>query len=241
MARSNKKRNGRVIRIQDEQQHQEYKSRKKTVRLIPRNTAQEDYILNLHNPSNRIVFAIGPAGTGKTYLAVQKAIAELRDQRVERVVITRPAVTAGEDHGFLPGDITRKMEPWTRPIFDVFEEYYTPKDIKAMLEDNVIEICPLAYMRGRTFKDAIVIFDESQNTKPSQMKMALTRIGEGSRMFITGDLNQSDFKGDNGLRDFFSRMANKPSGMIAMTEFAREHIERDPIVEEVLKYYGEDE
>jgi phosphate starvation-inducible PhoH-like protein len=239
MARSNKKRNGRLIRIQDEQQH--HVQKKHEVTLIPRNTAQEDYILNLHNPSNRIVFAIGPAGTGKTYLAVQKAIAELREQRVQRIVITRPAVTAGEDHGFLPGDITRKMEPWTRPIFDVFEEYYTAKDVKAMVEDSVIEICPLAYMRGRTFKDAVVIFDESQNTKPSQMKMALTRIGEGSRMFITGDLNQSDFKGDNGLRDFFSRMANRPSSMIAMTEFAREHIERDPIVEEVLKYYGEDD
>ena len=154
---------------------------------------------------------------------------------MQRIVITRPAVTAGEDHGFLPGDITRKMEPWTRPIFDVFEEYYTAKDVKAMVEDSVIEICPLAYMRGRTFKDAVLIFDESQK------KMALTRIGEGSRMFITGDLNQSDFKGDNGLRDFFSRMANRPSSMIAMTEFAREHIERDPIVEEVLKYYGEDD
>jgi len=241
MARTNKKRNnGRVIRIQDEKQ-ESYYQRKTTVKLIPRNTAQEDYVLNLHNPSNRIVFAIGPAGTGKTYLAVQKAIAELRDQRTSRIIITRPAVTAGEDHGFLPGDITRKMEPWTRPIFDVFEEYYTPKDIKAMLEDNVIEICPLAYMRGRTFKDAIVIFDESQNTKPSQMKMALTRIGEGSRMFITGDLNQSDFKGDNGLRDFFKRMAGRESSMIAMTEFRREHVERDPIVTEVLKYYGEDE
>ena len=239
MARTNKKRNGRVIRIQDEQQHQAPK--KHTVKLIPRNTAQEDYILNLHNPSNRIVFAIGPAGTGKTYLAVQKAIAELREQRVARIVITRPAVTAGEDHGFLPGDLNRKMEPWTRPIFDVFEEYYTPKDIKAMVEDNVIEICPLAYMRGRTFKDAVVIFDESQNTKPGQMKMALTRIGEGSRMFITGDLGQSDFKGDNGLRDFFARMAGRESGMIAMTEFSREHVERDPIVEEVLKYYGEDD
>ena len=239
MARSNKKRRGSVIRIQDEQQHQV--QRKNQVKLIPRNTAQEDYILSLHNPSNRIVFAIGPAGTGKTYLAVQKAIQELREQRVSRVVITRPAVTAGEDHGFLPGDITRKMEPWTRPIFDVFEEYYTPKDVKAMVEDNVIEICPLAYMRGRTFKDAVVIFDESQNTKPGQMKMALTRIGEGSRMFVTGDLNQSDFKGDNGLRDFYSRIANNASGMIAVTEFAREHIERDPIVEEVLKYYGEDD
>ncbi len=240
MPRNNKKRNGRVIRIQDEQQ-KVHQSRKKNVRLIPRNTAQEEYILSLHNPSNRIVFAIGPAGTGKTYLAVKKALSELREGHVQRIVITRPAVTAGEDHGFLPGDITRKMEPWTRPIFDVFEEYYTPKEIKMMLEENTIEICPLAYMRGRTFKDAVVVFDESQNTKPTQMKMALTRIGEGTRMFVTGDLNQSDFKGDNGLRDFFARMAGRQSGMIAMTEFGREHVERDPIVEEVLKFYDEDE
>lgn len=240
MARSNKKRNGRVIRIQDEQQNQLHQSKKKNVRIIPRNTAQEDYILSLHNPSNRIVFAIGPAGTGKTYLAVKKALSELREGHVQRIVITRPAVTAGEDHGFLPGDITRKMEPWTRPIFDVFEEYYTPKEIKLMLEENTIEICPLAYMRGRTFKDAVVVFDESQNTKPTQMKMALTRIGEGSRMFVTGDLKQSDFKGENGLRDFYNRIANKSSGMIALCEFGTEHIERDPIVEEVLKFYGED-
>ena len=107
MARTNKKRNnGRVIRIQEEKQESHYQ-RKTLVKLIPRNTAQEEYVLNLHNPSNRIVFAIGPAGTGKTYLAVQKAIAELRDQRTSRIIITRPAVTAGEDHGFLPGDITR--------------------------------------------------------------------------------------------------------------------------------------
>jgi phosphate starvation-inducible PhoH-like protein len=240
MARSNKKQSrlSRVINI--EEAREVSRERKVKVQLIPRNTAQEEYITYLNDPSRRIVFAIGPAGTGKTYLAVQKAISDLKEGKITRVVITRPAVSVEEKHGYLPGDLNKKMEPWTRPIFDVFEEYYSPKDIRTMLEENVIEIAPLAYMRGRTFKDCTIIFDESQNTTPSQMKMALTRIGEGCRMFVTGDLRQSDYKKENGLNSFFELLKTAKSEAIVSTYFKREHIERDPVVAEVLTYYGED-
>ena len=245
MARSNKKKRnnrGHIINIRDQQQKKELQyQRKNYVNLIPRNIAQEEYIANLHDQYQRIVFATGPAGTGKTYLAVQKAVQELMDGNSTHVVITRPAVTVDENHGFLPGDINKKMEPWTRPIFDVFEEYYCPKEIKLMLEEGTIEICPLAFMRGRTFKNCTIIFDESQNTTVAQMKMALTRIGEGSRMFVTGDINQSDLGGTNGLHDFFEKLEARVSDSISLTHFTRDDIERDPIVEEVLRFYGENE
>ena len=241
MARSNKKRRGRVLHMQEERAQETQIKRKNQVRLIPRNIAQEEYIANLHNESQRIVFATGPAGTGKTYLAVQKAIQELKNGTSSHLIITRPAVTVDENHGFLPGDINKKMDPWTRPIFDVFEEYYTPKEVRMMVEEGVIEICPLAYMRGRTFKNATIIFDESQNTTIAQMKMALTRIGENTRMFVTGDINQSDLRCKNGLHDLFEKLQHTQSDVISITNFDRRHIERDPIVEEVLRCYGEED
>ena len=240
MARSNKKkRNGRIIRIQEEPRKEIKQKRKNYVKLIPRNIAQEEYIANLHNQSQRIVFATGPAGTGKTYLAVQKAVQEFMNGHVSRVVITRPAVTVDEDHGFLPGDINKKMAPWVRPLMDVFEEYYSPKEISLMLEEGTIEICPLAFMRGRTFKDCIIIFDEAQNTTTAQMKMALTRIGVDTRMYITGDLKQSDLRRENGLHDFFKKLKVSNSQTISLTSFTQDHIERDPIVSEVLRCYGD--
>jgi phosphate starvation-inducible PhoH-like protein len=227
--------------MQEENTKQETQLKRKThVKLIPRNIAQEEYISNLHNETQRIVFATGPAGTGKTYLAVQKAVHDLKCGNSSQVIITRPAVTVDENHGFLPGDINKKMDPWVRPIFDVFEEYYTPKEVRMMVEDGVIEICPLAYMRGRTFKNATILFDESQNTTVAQMKMALTRIGEGTRMFVTGDINQSDLRSKNGLQDFFEKLQHTQSDIISITNFGQQHIERDFIVEEVLRCYGED-
>lgn len=239
MARNNRKKNGRIIRIQEEPRKELHQRRKNHVNLIPRNIAQEEYIANLHDNTQRIVIATGPAGTGKTYLAVQKAVQEFMSGDVSRVVITRPAVTVDEDHGFLPGDINKKMAPWVRPLMDVFEEYYSPKEISMMLEEGTIEICPLAYMRGRTFKNCVIIFDEAQNTSIAQMKMALTRIGEGTRMYITGDLKQSDLRRENGLYDFFKKLEHCSSQSISLTSFTREHIERDPIVSEVLRCYGE--
>ncbi len=241
MARSKKKRNGRIIRIQEEQRQEIHQKRKNYVNLIPRNLAQEKYIADLHDTTQRIVFATGPAGTGKTYLAVQKAVQSFMNGEVSRVVITRPAVTVDEDLGFLPGTLEKKMAPWVRPLMDVFEEYYSPKEITLMIEEGTIEISPLAYMRGRTFKDCVIVFDEAQNATVKQLKMCLTRIGEGTRMFVTGDLKQSDLRGENGLYQFFKKLEACGSSTISLTNFSRDDIERDPIVEEVLRCYGEED
>jgi phosphate starvation-inducible protein PhoH and related proteins len=191
----------------------------------------------------RMVFAVGPAGTGKTMLAVVRAIQALRNHEVDRIILTRPAVSVDEKHGFLPGTLNEKMEPWTRPIFDVFEEYYGLIETKSMLEEGIIEIAPLGFMRGRTFKNAYIIADEMQNATPDQMKMLLTRIGTGSSMVLTGDLKQPDRGFDkNGLKDFLDRLvANRPGASMAVCKFGREHIERDPLVAEVLAIYGEED
>lgn len=212
----------------------------KRVEMLPRNTAQETYIDALLD--KRMVFAVGPAGTGKTLLAVLRAIKALREQEIAKIILTRPAVSVDEKHGFLPGDLNAKMEPWTRPIFDVFEEYYGLPETKRMLDEGTIEIAPLGFMRGRTFKNAYVIADEMQNATPDQTKMLLTRIGEGSSMIITGDLKQHDRGFEkNGLKDFLERLALNNKDSMAVCTFQRCHIERDPLVAEVLEIYGDDE
>jgi len=146
-----------------------------------------------------------------------------------------------EKHGFLPGDLNAKMAPWTRPIFDVLEEYYSTKTIEGFIKENIIEISPLAFMRGRTFKNAYIVADEMQNATPNQMKMLLTRLGEGSMMAVTGDIRQADRRdNDNGLLDFKTLLSNfSNSQYIAITEFANKDIERHPAVKEVLSIYGE--
>ena len=218
----------------------QYLRKKQQVSIVPRNLSQETYLELLKNPRKFIVFAIGPAGTGKTMLAVQMAIKLFKEGSISKIVVTRPAVSVDEEHGFLPGTLNQKMEPWTRPIFDVFEEYYHPKEIQEMLEDGVIEISPLAYMRGRTFKNAFVIADEMQNATPSQMKMLLTRIGENSRMVVTGDLNQADRPKENGLLEFCELYGQGGDyRMIAMARFETKDVERHPVVREVLKIYKE--
>ena len=212
----------------------------KKVELLPRNTAQETYVEELL--CKRMVFAIGPAGTGKTLLAVLRAIQALRSQEVTKIILTRPAVSVDEKHGFLPGTLNEKMEPWTRPIFDVFEEYYGVFETARMLEEGVIEIAPLGFMRGRTFKNAYIIADEMQNATPDQMKMLLTRIGENSCMVLTGDLRQHDRGFDkNGLKDFIERFALNRKDSMSICKFGREHIERDPLVADVLEIYGEED
>ena len=210
----------------------------KRVELIPRNIAQENYVEALS--SKRVVFAVGPAGTGKTLLAVLQAIKALREGEINKIILTRPAVSVDEKHGFLPGDLNAKMEPWTRPIFDVFEEYYGLPETKRMLDDGIIEIAPLGFMRGRTFKHSYVIVDEAQNTTVDQMKMVLTRIGENTSMIITGDLKQHDRGFDrNGLEDFLKRLPERDK-TIAVCRFTRDHVERDPIVGRILELYGEE-
>ena len=232
------------------QQHQQgdvinlysYRQRERSVTILPKNLRQEDYVDLLDNESKHIVMAMGPAGTGKTLLAVLAAIRALKQGVVKKVVVTRPAVSVDEQHGFLPGTLVEKMAPWTRPIFDVFEEYYSPQQIEGMIEDGVIEIAPLAYMRGRTFKDAWILADEMQNATPSQMKMLLTRLGTNSRIVVTGDLNQHD-RGyeNNGLKDFINLLQQRNSDLIGVVEFYKQDVERHPAVTEVLSIYGDEQ
>jgi len=214
--------------------------KKQRVSLYPRNNAQKIYLEKLQDDSKSIVFAMGPAGTGKTLLAVQTGIKMFQEGKVEKLIVTRPAVSVDEDLGFLPGTLNEKMAPWTRPIFDVLGEYYQQKDIENMLYEGVIEISPLAYMRGRTFKNAYVIADEMQNATVNQMKMLLTRLGEGSKMVVTGDLAQADRLNDNGLINFCNLLkGSKNLKHIDSVEFDARDIERHHAVKEVLSIYGD--
>lgn len=215
------------------------KDLKKRVELLPKNVTQERYIDALENPNINIVFACGYAGTGKTYLATLYAIQQLKSGGCDKIVITRPNVAVDDrDIGALPGNIMMKMAPWTRPVLDVLEEYFTVKELTMMIEENVIELVPLAHIRGRTFKNAVIILDEAQNTTASSMLSALTRIGENSKMVITGDTRQSDRGRQNGLQDFLNRF--QQSRRIAVCHFDRQSIERHPVIGEVLEMYGEE-
>jgi phosphate starvation-inducible PhoH-like protein len=221
----------------------EQTARKKAVHIVPRNENQEEYLELLMDEDLSIVIATGPAGTGKTLLAMQAAIKALKEKRIDKIVVTRPAVgVEDEKHGFLPGSLTQKMEPWTKPLFDVLHDYYSPRETAQMIVDEVIEICPLAFMRGRTFKNAYIIADEMQNATPNQMKMLLTRIGDGARILVTGDVKQTDRKiGDNGLLDFRKLLEQFSNAEhVSGIEFTLRDIERHPAVEEVLRIYGDD-
>jgi phosphate starvation-inducible PhoH-like protein len=215
-------------------------AKKQRVNIQARNANQKLYLSKLYEESTSIVLAIGPAGTGKTMLAVQFGVKLFQEGKVDRIVVTRPAVSVDEDLGFLPGDLNEKMAPWTRPIFDVLGEYYQKKEIASMLEEGVIEISPLAYMRGRTFKNAYIVADEMQNATVNQMKMLLTRLGEGSKMVVTGDLAQADRLSDNGLIDFCNLLEQKEYlEHIDIIRFDNKDIERHNAVKEVLAVYGE--
>ena len=238
MSRRVKKRFTSEVNIID---FQPYLPAKKTrVVISARNPNQKLYLQKLQDESKNIILAIGPAGTGKTMLAVQHGIKMFQEGIVDKIVVTRPAVSVDEDLGFLPGDLNEKMAPWTRPIFDVFAEYYKQADIKKMLEEGVIEISPLAYMRGRTFKNSYIVADECQNTTVNQMKMLLTRLGEGSKMVVTGDLAQADRLNDNGLIDFCNLLESKDKlTYIDIVSFDHKDIERHNAVKEVLTVYGD--
>jgi phosphate starvation-inducible protein PhoH and related proteins len=215
-------------------------AKQQRVSIQARNANQKLYLSKLYAESTSIVLAIGPAGTGKTMLAVQYGIKLFQEGKVDRIVVTRPAVSVDEDLGFLPGDLNEKMAPWTRPIFDVLGEYYQKKEIANMLEEGVIEISPLAYMRGRTFKNAYIVADEMQNATINQMKMLLTRLGEGSKMVVTGDLAQADRLSDNGLIDFCNLLEQKQYlEHIDIVRFDARDIERHNAVKEVLAVYGD--
>jgi phosphate starvation-inducible protein PhoH and related proteins len=214
----------------------------RAIHLTPKSLSQEAYLDLLTDPSKLIVFATGPAGTGKTMLAVLAALKAYREGECSKIVITRPAVGVDdEQHGFLPGDLNAKMAPWTRPIIDYVEEYYRPSEVTKMLDEKQIEISPLAFMRGRTFKNSWIIADEMQNATPSQMKMLLTRLGEGSKIIVTGDTRQADRKeADNGLLDF-KRLVDdyRNCKYVSGVEFTGKDIQRHPAVGEILRIYKE--
>ena len=217
----------------------------KHVLIKPRNEKQKEYFSYLKNPNINIIFAVGSAGTGKTILACLMAISYLLSGKIEKIIITRPTVSADEDIGFLPGTLEEKMAPWLIPIFDIFYEHYSADEVKRMVDNKIIEISPLAYMRGRTLKNAMIIADEMQNTTVNQMKMILTRIGENSKIVCTGDPKQHDRIRAryeiNGLQDFINKWKNraKKCNKIKMVEFEKKDVERSEIVKEILDIYGE--
>src|SRR6056300_334871 len=208
--------------------------------ITPKNDHQKEYNRVLYSMSKPMVFAVGPAGTGKTMLACYAAITGYNDKSYKKIIMTRPVVSVEEDIGYLPGTLEEKMDPWIRPIMDIFGEYYNQADIQFMIKEKILEICPLAYMRGRTFKDSFIIADEMQNSTPNQMKMLLTRIGDDSKMVVTGDLNQHDRKyGENGLKDIYDKVKGKQLKRIDSVVFQHVDIELSPIVRDILELYGD--
>jgi phosphate starvation-inducible PhoH-like protein len=172
---------------------------------------------------------------------VLAAVKKFKEGTIDKIIVTRPAVSVDEDLGFLPGTLEEKMAPWTRPVFDVLREYFDARQITGMIEEGIIEIAPLAYMRGRTFKDAYIIADEMQNATPNQMKMLLTRLGENSEMVVTGDLAQADRLKDNGLLDFVGHLESYGNNKhLDVVRFEQGDIERHDAVAEVLKVYGDE-
>jgi phosphate starvation-inducible protein PhoH and related proteins len=213
--------------------------RQRAVDIVPRSRNQERLVMALLSTDQHIVVTAGPAGTGKTYLAMLAAVRAFRAGEVDRIVLTRPAVgVEDEKHGFLPGDLNQKMDPWVRPLTDILREYYRIQDISDMISEQKIEIAPLAFMRGRTFKNAYIIADEMQNATPNQCKMLMTRIGEGSKIVITGDVEQADRnRGNNGLMDLCQRLQEGGVKGIAVCHLDNQDIQRHRIIDSVLKLY----
>jgi phosphate starvation-inducible PhoH-like protein len=210
------------------------RTRKKTI--VPRTAAQAHYMREL--TTNDMIFALGPAGTGKTYIAVAQAVAQLITGSVQRLILSRPAVEAGEKLGFLPGDMKEKVDPYLRPLYDALHDCLPAEQVERRIASGEIEIAPIAFMRGRTLADAFVILDEAQNTTPAQMKMFLTRFGQNSRMVICGDPNQTDLPGGvaaSGLADATMRLEGVEG--ISMTRFTAADVVRHPIVGRIVEAY----
>ena len=207
-------------------------------RVKPRTPGQIRYVYAIRD--HELVLAIGPAGTGKTYLAVAMAIAALRQERIRKIVLVRPAVEAGESLGFLPGDMRAKINPYLRPLLDALAEMMDFEQLKRYLETDVIEVVPLAYMRGRTLNEAFVILDEAQNATVSQMKMFLTRMGQGSKIVVSGDATQVDLPAPtkSGLIDALRRL--KSIEGVATVQLGKSDIVRHRLVQEIVRAYEED-
>ena len=204
-------------------------------KIFPRTAGQATYFKLLRD--HEVVFGLGPAGTGKTYMAVAWAVDFLKRRQVERIILSRPAVEAGERLGFLPGDMKEKVDPYLRPLYDALYDMMPSDKVDRMIANGEIEIAPLAFMRGRTLSNAFVIIDEAQNTTPVQMKMVLTRLGEDSRMAITGDLSQIDLPSGqlSGLSDAVNRLDGVKG--IGITRLSGEDVVRHPVVARILKAY----
>ena len=218
------------------------KNSKNDINPTPRGYNQKKYVHSLNSNDNNLLLSIGPAGCGKTMFACLKAIDLLKHNEIDKIIITRPVVPVEEELGFLPGNLVKKMDPWTRPIFDIFLEHYTRSEFDSLIFNNIVEISPLAFMRGRTFKNSFIIADEMQNSSPSQMKMLTTRIGSNSRMVITGDLEQSDRMQDNGLRDFISKFISYSSNKeqyksIKLIKMNTTDINRNEVVKDIIDIY----
>nr|WP_253272736.1 PhoH family protein [Arsenicicoccus sp. oral taxon 190] len=209
-------------------------ARGRTIR--PKTVGQKRYVDAID--AHTIVFGIGPAGTGKTYLAMAKAVAALQAGEVTRIILTRPAVEAGEKLGFLPGTLTDKIDPYLRPLYDALHDMLDPEQIPRLMAAGTIEVAPLAYMRGRTLNDAFIILDEAQNTSPEQMKMFLTRLGFGSRIVVTGDVTQVDLPGgtQSGLRVVRDILSDVPD--IHFAELTAVDVVRHRLVGEIVAAYG---
>ena len=212
-------------------------TRKKSIK--PRGGNQKRYVdaIRMHD----VNFGIGPAGTGKTYLAVACAVEALEQERIRRILLVRPAVEAGEKLGFLPGDLSQKIDPYLRPLYDALYELLGFERVEKLIERNVIEVAPLAYMRGRTLNDSFIILDESQNTTAEQMKMFLTRIGFGSTVVVTGDITQVDLphKTLSGLKHVLKVLAEVKG--ISFTHFGPKDVVRHPLVQRIVEAYGRHE
>ena len=207
----------------------------------PKNPSQEYYNSQLKHKNKKIVVATGPAGTGKTLFATEWGIRNFLLGVYEKLIFTRPSVSVDEDLGYLPGTLEDKMAPWIRPIYDILHMFITPREVVTLMEDKLIEIAPLGYMRGRTFKNCWIVADEMQNSTVAQMKMLMTRLGENSRLIVTGDLDQYDRPShDNGLEDFLDKFKGKRSSSITSIEFQKDDIQREEVVKEVLEIYGGD-
>jgi len=205
--------------------------------IKPKTLGQKKYVDAIRN--NMVVFGLGPAGTGKTYLAMAMAITAFKNDEVSRIILTRPAIEAGEKLGFLPGDLQSKVDPYLRPLYDALYQIMGAESFAKNMEKGLIEVAPLAYMRGRTLDNAYIILDEAQNTTPAQMKMFLTRIGFGSKVVVTGDSSQKDLPvGTKSGLDVATRVLNKIDG-IAFCNLTSKDVVRHPLVQKIVKAYDD--
>ena len=221
------------------------KCKMSTFDYIPKSSHQTKYDEFLKNSNLKIVIGNGPAGTGKTYLACKHAISKFKSKEISKIIVTRPVKSVEEELGFLPGDINEKMTPWMNPVFDIFREDLNDNEIKYLQSEKKLEIAPLGFMRGRTFKNSFIIADEMQNSTPTQMLMLLTRLGENSKIALTGDLKQSDIESINGFEDLIQKLNIKYQGeyhsmlkdQIALVNFKNSDIIRSPVVSKIINLY----